>query len=211
MRRSRSSARGPMRVISSASSSDTPSRTIAKQPAASTALRLGDHPGTLIVVAALGLEPAVDMNRLRAQTDMPHDRNATLDQEGDGAGECLPGLDLDRLAAGLLHHPDGRRVGLFGRALERSERQIDDDQRVGRSPHHRLAMQDHHLQRHGGGGRQPVDDHADRIADQKDIDMRIEQRRDRRGVGRQTDDLRTAFKRLNGGHGDPARQLLFRH
>ena len=108
---------------------------------------------------------------------MPHNRNPALDQKGDGLRHTAAALELDRSAAGLLHHPRRRHEGLLLRCFIRAERHVDDDESSFRAAHHGEPLQDHHLERDRHGGLKPVHDHAKRIPDQNDVAMAIEQPR----------------------------------
>src|SRR5271166_2191127 len=56
-----------------------------------------------------------------------------------------------------------------------------------------------------------MDDHADAVADEQDIDMGIEQGGHRIGIGCQADDFLAAFQRPDIWYGDPPGAPLFRH
>src|SRR6266702_851533 len=73
--------------------------------------RLGEHPRALRRVAPLGLEAALDIDRLRSQPDVTYNRDAAPGQEGNRVGYAIGGLYFDRLAAGFAHDPGGRREG----------------------------------------------------------------------------------------------------
>ena len=91
---------------------------------------------------------------------MAHHRDAALDQVVDGVGDRRAGLDLHRLGAGLLHDPRGVGVGDLGRALVGAERHVDHHHGPLRPAHHRLAVQDHHLQGDAHRVGQAVHHHA---------------------------------------------------
>src|SRR5262249_10282747 len=63
--------------------------------------------------ATLSAERADGVDRLWREADMAHGRHAALDQKGDGLGHAAAALELDRSAAGLLHHPRRRHEGLL--------------------------------------------------------------------------------------------------
>jgi hypothetical protein len=52
---------------------------------------------------------------------------------------------------------------------------------------------DHHVERDRQGAVEAIDDHAQRIADQQQVDMRVEPARHLRGVGGEADDRLTAL------------------
>ncbi len=127
---------------------------------------------------------------------MAHHRHATGDEIGDGFGHRRPALDLDGLGAGLLHHPDGVGVGLLLPAFVGAEGHVDDHHRPARPAHHRLAVQDHHLQGDADGVVQAVDHHADGVANQQDVARLVQHLGHRGGIGGQHHDGRLA---LEGG------------
>jgi hypothetical protein len=83
--------------------------------------------------------------------------------------------------------------GLLGAGLIAAEGQVDDHAGVGRAAHHGRTMRDHHVERHGERAVEAVDHHAQRIADQQQVDMRIEPARHLRGVGGEADDRLAAL------------------
>jgi hypothetical protein len=124
---------------------------------------------------------------------MGHDRNATLDQERDRFGHALAAFELDGAAAGLLHDPRRAQERLLLRRLVGAERHVDHHQRALRAAHHREALEDHHVERHRDGGLQTVHHHAERIADQDEVAILIEDARGMRMVGRERDDRLAAL------------------
>ena len=66
-----------------------------------------------------------------------------------------------------------------------------------------MALQDHHVERDGHGGLEPVHHHAERIADQHQVAMRIEDARGVRVIGGQADDRLAALARADVGRGQP--------
>ena len=75
--------------------------------------RLVDDAGPFILGAPLGPEATIDIDRLRPQSNMPHDRNAALDHVGDLGGGIGATFNLHRLTAGFLHDPGGIQEGLI--------------------------------------------------------------------------------------------------
>jgi len=100
------------------------------------------------------------LNRLRRQTDVTHHRHAALGQKRDGLRHAPAAFDLDRAAAGLFHHPRRRGEGLLFRSLVGAERHVDDDKRPLRAAHHRVTLQDHHVERDRHRRLEPVHYHA---------------------------------------------------
>ncbi len=113
---------------------------------------------------------------------MPHDRNPALDQKGDGLRHAAAALELDRSAAGLLHHPRSRHEGLLLRCFIRAEWHVDDDESSFRAAHHGESLQNHHIEGDGHGGLKPVHDHAERIPHQNEIAMLVKQPRGMRVI-----------------------------
>ena len=100
---------------------------------------------------------------------------------------------------------------LLGIGLIGAEGQVDHDQRMGRGPHHRLSVQDHHLERDTDRRRQAVHDHAERITDEQQIAIGVEQRRHRRRVGGEADDFLAPLAGCDVRRGDTLRAGLSRH
>ena len=139
---------------------------------------------------------------------MRHHRHAALDQKGDGFGHALAAFDLDGAATGFLQHARGVHEGLFLRGLVGGERHVDDHQRALRAAHHRMALQDHHLERDRNGGFQPVHHHAERIADQDHVAIFVDKARGVRVIGRQAHDRLAALAGENIRGGEPPDLVL---
>ena len=142
---------------------------------------------------------------------MAHHRNAALGQERDGLGHAHAAFELDRAAAGFLHDPRGTVEGLLARSLVGAERHIDHDQRALRAAHHRLPLQDHHLERDRHGRFQAVHHHAERVANQDEVAMLVDQARRMRVIGGERDDRLAALARADIRRGDPLDLVLDRH
>ncbi len=142
---------------------------------------------------------------------MAHGRHAALDQKGDGLGHAAAALELDRSAAGLLHHPRGRHEGLLLGRFVGAERHIDDDESSLRPAHHRESLQDHHIEGDRYRRFEPVHHHAERVTDQNEIAVAIKQARRMRVIGREADDRLTALAGADVGGGQPLDFLLCRH
>ncbi len=108
---------------------------------------------------------------------MGHHRDAALGQKRNRPGHAHAALELDRAAAGFFHHAHGGYESLLFRGFIRTERHIDDDQRMLGAAHHCLALQDHHVERDGHGTFEAVHHHAEGVADKDDVAVAIEQRR----------------------------------
>ena len=142
---------------------------------------------------------------------MPHHRHAALDQERDRLRHPPAAFELDGAAAGLFQNPRRRREGLLPRRFVRAERQIDDHQRALRPAHHREPLQDHHVERHRHGGLEPVHHHAERVADQDEVAIAVENARRVRVIRRQAHDRLAALADADVRRGQPADVLVHRH
>ena len=142
---------------------------------------------------------------------MAHHRNTALRQKSDSFRHAAAAFDLDRSAAGLLHHPRRRHESLLLGGFVTAERHIDHDQRALRAAHHGKPLQDHHVERNRDGRLEPMHHHAERIADQNEIAMAVEQARGVRVVGRETDDRLTSLAGANVRRGQPLDFLLCGH
>ena len=162
-------------------------------------------------VAALGPKSPDRVDRLRGEADMAHHRHAALDQERDGLGHAAPAFELDGAAAGLLQHARAGREGLLPGLLVAAERHVDHDQSTLRAAHHRMALQDHHIERDWHRGLEPVHDHTERIADQNHIAIAIDQAGRMGVVGGETHDRLPALAGADLGRGDPLDVPLRRH
>ena len=80
-----------------------------------------------------------------------------------------------------------------------------------RAAHHRVALQDHHVERDRHGGLQPVHHHAERIADQDDVAILVDQPRGMGVIGGQRHDRLAALAGADVGRGQPPVVLLDGH
>ena len=78
--------------------------------------------------------------------------------------------------------------GLLLRRLVGAERHVDHDQRLLGAAHHRMALQDHHVERHRHRGLEPVHHHAERVADQDHVAVFVDEARGMRVIGGQQHD-----------------------
>ena len=69
--------------------------------------------GCLLGGLALAAVAAELVHRLRREPDVPHDRDAVLDDVVDGVGDGLSALELDGLGAALLEKSCGVRQGFL--------------------------------------------------------------------------------------------------
>ena len=117
-------------------------------------------------------------------------------------------LELHHLGAALLHQAHGVLERLLARGV-RHERHVGHQERAIEALHDRTAVIDDVLQRDGHGRVVTLDDHAERIADQHQIDARvIHQRCEARVVGRDRQAIfspsafmRSSVATLTGGRG----------
>jgi len=114
-------------------------------------------------------------------------------------------------AAGLFHHARCRHEGLLLRRLVGAERHVHHDQRSLRAAHDGEPLQDHHVERDRDGRFQPVHHHSERVADQNQIAVTIEQARGMRMIGGETDDRLAALTSADVGRGQPLDFVLCRH
>ena len=91
---------------------------------------------------------------------MAHDRNAATGEIAGGVSDARAAFHLYRRAPGLLDHARGIAESNLRRLFVTAERHVDDDERALRAAHHRLAVQDHHVERDAEGVLHPVHHHA---------------------------------------------------
>ena len=114
---------------------------------------------------------------------MAHHGDAAPDQKIDGLSHLGAAFELDRGTPGFLQHPRRIAKRLRRRFLIGTKRHIDDHAAALRASHHGGTMRDHHVERDTKSRVEPVEHHAERIADNKDIDMGIQKRGHRSTVG----------------------------
>jgi hypothetical protein len=78
-----------------------------------------------------------------------------------------------------------------------AERHVDDQQWPLEAAAHGLAVHDHHVERHIERRRQAVKHHADTVADQNDVAVRIDQPCNGRRICHQADKRHLALPRRN--------------
>jgi hypothetical protein len=71
-----------------------------------------------------------------------------------------------------------------------AERQVDHHQRAPGAAHHRIALQDHHVERDGHRAFEPVHHHAERVPNQDDIAIAVEDARGMRVIRGQANERR---------------------
>src|SRR6202035_813491 len=90
---------------------------------------LGGDPRGRLGGAALGLPATERGGALRSQADVSHDRDPRADDRaGATGGSRSAALELDRVAARLLDHPDGGGDRLLVAYLIRAEGEVADHQ-----------------------------------------------------------------------------------
>ena len=127
---------------------------------------------------------------------MAHDRHPAPGQKAHGLGHLRTTFELDRGASGIGHDARGVAERLLRGFLIGAERQVDDDHCPRRAAHDGRAMRDHHLDRDRKRAVETVDHHAQRIADQQEVYVRVEQPGDGCGIGGQPDDRCGAFDKV---------------
>ena len=135
---------------------------------------------------------------------MGHDRDPVRRESADRLDDLGAAFHLDRI------HPcffeETRRVpkSIGGARLVRPERHVADQEGPGRTARNGGRVADHVVHRHRYGRRIAEDDHAERIADEDDVDAGLcDEARERRVVCRHhRDALAVAFHRDEVGNGD---------
>jgi flavin-dependent dehydrogenase len=139
----------------------------------------------------VGIETAAELVvALRGQADVAHHRDAGGDQPLDELGVDRTALELDRVAAALLHQLAGVADALLDRCLVRHERHVADDMCTPGTARYRTAVVRDLVERHRQGGVVALDDHAERVAHEEHVRAGlVEQPREGRVVGREHRDL----------------------
>src|SRR5690606_39406868 len=88
-------------------------------------LAVGGDRLALHVIAPARAEGAEVVDGLRRQPDMPHDRDAALDEVTDGSRHVTAALELHRTAARLLHDARSGAEGGLRPLLVGAEGKID--------------------------------------------------------------------------------------
>ena len=139
---------------------------------------------------------------------MAHHRDAGGDEPRDELGVHGAALELDRVAAALLHQPAGVRDAVLDRRLVGHERHVADDVRAPRRACDRAAVIDHLVERDRQRRLVTLHDHAERVADQQHVDAGfVEQPRERGVVRGEHGDLLAALLHLPEGLDGDARRL----
>jgi hypothetical protein len=125
----------------------------------------------LLIGATLHAPAAQCVHRLWGQPDVTHHGNACLDDLVDGGGGARTPLELDGLGCTLLDKPPRVLEGDFRAHLVAHERHIDGQVSRTQPASDASAVVDHVLEGHAQGVRMALDDHADAVADEDDVDV----------------------------------------
>ena len=164
-------------VSSAARSSGMPSSTMANAPAASTAsassIRRSRWPGAEPRRRPCTLWPPMRCTDCGVRPMWPITGMSTDAMRSIVSATARAALELHRLGAALLDQAAG--VGhRVGRAhLVGQERQVGDEQRAAPRPRHHAGVIDHLVHRHRQRGVEALHDHAERVADQDEVDARL--------------------------------------
>ena len=156
----------------------------------------------MAVLLPLHLVAAHSVDGLRREADVPHDRDVHRRDRRDRLGDVDAALELDRLGAPLLHHAPRVAQRILGRNLVGEKRQIGDDQRPRARPRHHLQVINDLVDRHGQRRVEALHHHAERVADEDDVDAcLVDDLGEREIVSRQGRDLRSRLLHsLEVGH-----------
>jgi hypothetical protein len=120
------------------------------------------------IATALDLEAAQAQHRLRGQAQVRADRNLALDQVADDVDLEAGTFDLDHLGTGLQQLQRGIQRAFRGGIG--AERQVGHQQRTLQHAGHGAGVVDHVGHGHRQGRIMTLHDHAQRIADQDQVD-----------------------------------------
>ena len=102
-------------------------------------------------------------------------------------------FELDGAAARLLHYARGVAEGDRRTFLISAEGHVDDDEGAARAPHHGAGVHQHEIERHRHGRLVAMHDHAEGVAHEQHVDVRIDDARGVRVVGGERHDRRPAL------------------
>jgi hypothetical protein len=142
---------------------------------------------------------------------MGHHRNAALAQIMHGLGHAGAALQLDGAALGLLDDLGGVVEGLRRALLIGAERHVDHHQRPLRAAHDGPPMHDHQLERHRQRGLESMHDHAERVADQQEVDIGISNGCRMGMISSERDNRLASLAGADLGGRGPRRRSLNRH
>ena len=142
--------------------------------------RILAQPGGGGILAALHLEAAEAVHRLRGQAQMAANGDFALDQVADRVQLVAGAFQLDHARAGL---DEAHRGGVrFERRAVGTEREIGDLQRALRAAGDRSGVVDDVVDAHGQGRIVALHHHAQRIADQDQVAAVVVQHAGEAGV-----------------------------
>lgn len=142
---------------------------------------------------------------------MGEHRYATAYQEVHGFFHFLTAFQLHRLGAAVGQQACGVAERLSGRFLVAGERQVGHHAGAPTAAHHRQGVGDHHLQAHSQGAGHAIEHHAQRIADQQQVGMRIEEAGHGRAVGGQRHQAAGTLAALDIGNGQAMLRAMTAH
>ncbi len=105
---------------------------------------------------------------------MRHHWNAALGEVIDGFAHTRTALEFNRPAARFLHHPCGISERDLRALLVCAKWHIHDNQCMRRTAHDCSAMHDHQIKRYWNRALIAMHHHAERIPDQQEINIGIE-------------------------------------
>ena len=118
---------------------------------------------------ALYPEASHAMQRLWCQANMSHHGNICSDDGSDGFSSPFPTFQLDRMSATFLHQSTCVLQSLGRADLVGHERHIGDDQAALGCPADQRTVVDHIFERYRQRMTVPLHHHAQRVADQLDV------------------------------------------
>ncbi len=121
-------------------------------------------------VLALGFVAAEGGRGLRGEADVAHHRDAGVDDRPGALDDDAAGLELDRLAAGLLDQPLGAADRFLVARLVAAHRHVADHQRRLQAAADGLAEHHHLVHRDQLRVRVAEDDVGGGVADEDDVD-----------------------------------------
>ena len=126
---------------------------------------------------------------------MPHYGNAALGQMPNRCFHARATFKFHRLRTGFLNRARGIVKRMRRAFFVSAKRQINNHQRFLGPAHHRRTMGDHHFERHTQRRFHAIHDHAEAVANEQKIDMRINQFGRMRVIGCQANNGVFAFAR----------------
>src|SRR5690606_39436707 len=100
------------------------------------------------------------VHRLRSQSDVPHDRDARLNNGAYRRRNIFSALELHRLSSCLLQQSTRRPESLLSRDLVRQKMKVTDHMRSPRTPTHSATVIDHFIECHRQSIGVPLNNHS---------------------------------------------------